>query len=139
MPIIEPPQLYSALDVQITAGGLTLTGLGEDDFCKVEWVEPERIKMKSGAHGELSLSKTTNNAGLITVKLMSDSPGNRVITLLSITNALFPLWVISKAAPKYTAGSLFAFVMTDPENSFGLETGENEYVFGMSNLAKVFV
>ena len=132
-------RLYTATNLQIVLAGITMTGLGEDDFFSAEFAETERTKSKSGAHGDISLSASTNKIGMMTIKLMGDSPSNRFISILLATGVVFPAWAICSENPNFKAGGLRAWVAEDPAAEFGLETGENEYVIGVADFTKVYL
>ena len=131
--------LYSADQVSLTWGPISMTGRGPDTFCKVERNE-DSFKLKVGADGETARSRLLNRSGKITVTLLQTSRTNALLEAALLADeaspngvSVFPLMV-----KDYGGNALWvapeAWIMKPASHEMAAEVGTREWVFECSNL-----
>ena len=131
--------LYSADEVLITWGPISMSGRGPDAFCKVERME-DSFKDKAGADGEVVRSRMLDHRGTVTVTLMQTSPTNPLLQASQLADeaspngvGIFPLMV-----KDYGGNALWvsaeAWITKPASTETAAEAGTREWVFRCSNL-----
>jgi len=127
-------ELYNPLNVHVNIGTHRVTGFMDGTFVKVERGTPENFKMHTGAHGDVSYTKTNDPSGMITLTLKQTSPSKRILDQMAQLPNDFPASVINKSDSNYMAVASKARVIQLPGGEFGDEEGSDEYIIGCADL-----
>jgi hypothetical protein len=80
---------YSFEDIVLEVNGLRITGFADGDNAIELAPNSDRRTFIVGADGETTASKSADRGRLMTIRLMPDSPGNRILQQLDDRNSVF--------------------------------------------------
>jgi hypothetical protein len=135
----QPPQLYCADQVVIIWGAITMTGVGSDDFCKVERIE-DSFKSKAGAFGDVVRSRMLDRRGKITVKLLKTSSTNIALraAILLDENSNNGLSIFPAMVKDYGGNALwtatYAWLTRPASGEMAAEAGVDEWTLEVAEL-----
>ncbi|WP_025727709.1 phage structural protein [Heyndrickxia ginsengihumi] len=117
---------YDASLVSVTLDSRYLTGFADGSFVQAEKDE-ENFSTKVGAQGDVSVAKTNNPLGTITLTLSQDSPSLPYVVEKSKTMTPFPVWVnYNDGTVKEKVGGTKALIKKAPSRTFSGEIENRE-------------
>ncbi len=122
---------YSAKDVSITWGILTLSGYAPDSFCEIDFND-DMWKLQVGAGGEFIRSQSNNLSATITVKLLASSASNPLLSAAMTADQVFRKSASTLQVQNLNTKDLFqgsAWIKKAPKKSFSAEAQTLEWVF----------
>jgi hypothetical protein len=129
---------YDYNQVAVIIGGSQVSGLAEgDDVVSVEQ-DADAWNLTVGADGESTRSKSNNNSGTVTLKLMQTSDMNDILSSYyqadKLSNAgKFPVMIKDNSGRTLHMAEQ-AWVQKLPTSSFGANAGEREWVIRTGEL-----
>jgi len=127
---------YDPKEVSLVVSGLTASGYGEGTFITIARIDKEIYKTKVGAHGEVARTKNNNKATKITFMLKQTSPFNTSLDLLKNNPVSFPILVKNNSSGKMMAVADQAWISEEPDEEFGDEESNIEWVLTCASLVK---
>jgi hypothetical protein len=118
--------VYDASLVTVNLDGRFITGFSDGSFVKAEKSE-DNFSTKVDAQGRVSVAKTNNPLGTITLTLAQDSPSLPYVIEKSKTTTPFPIWVTyNDGTTKEKAGGTQALIKKSPTKTFSGEIEDRE-------------
>lgn len=128
---------YSSEDVQITVGGVTISGAADASFCTVARTS-DTWSMKIGSGGEVARSKNPDRSGRITLRLLSTSDSNDYLSGLFLADDLSNSGIVPVMIKDGNGTSLFtapqAWVVKPADADFDKEANEREWMLDCAEL-----
>lgn len=117
-------KLYNPKDCVVTAGGVYVTGLGEDMVsCEKD---EDNFSPSVGAQGDVVVNVSNNQLGTITLTVQGTSPQKDYLMGLAKTQTMFDIWVINKSINEKVGGSK-AMMKKPPTLEQGTELADREF------------
>lgn len=117
-------KLYNPKDCVVTAGGVYITGLGEDMVsCEKD---EDNFSPSVGAQGDVVVNVSNNQLGTITLTVQGTSPQKDYLMGLAKTQTMFDIWVINKSINEKVGGSK-AMMKKPPTLEQGTELADREF------------
>lgn len=117
---------YNSKLVTVTVGGNLMTGVGEGDFCEIEFDE-DAFKKMIGADGTGSRSRNANEGGIVKVTLQQTSPSNDVLSTLAENDRLLGTGVssvlVKDVSGRTVCSASNGWVKRMPANKFSKDQG----------------
>ncbi len=128
---------YDYNQVAVIIGGTQATGVAEGEAVTVEQ-DADAWALTIGADGEQTRSKSNNNAGTVTLKLMQTSDMNDILTAFYnadklSNNGKFPLMIKDNSGRSLHVAEQ-AWVQKLPKVGYGAEASEREWVIRTGEL-----
>lgn len=115
---------YNPKDCVITAGGVYITGLGEDMVsCEKD---EDNFSAVVGAQGDVVVNESNNQLGTITLTVQGTSPQKAYLMGLAKSKSVFDIWVINKSIGEKVGGSR-AMMKKPPALEQGTELADREF------------
>lgn len=133
---------YNSNEVSIIFANLSLdSGRAEGEFVSTEFTS-EAYTDTAGADGEVTVNKSNDERGTITVKLLGSSSGHKILTQLyaaarTARNGRFaaPLQIRDRNGGLVEHAEN-AWIAKAPTNAFGKEVGEREWTIKTDKLVR---
>ena len=127
---------YDPKDVTLVVGATLISGFAAGTYITVARADNEIYKTNAGAKGEVGRTKNNNSIGTVTFMLKQTSPSRQVLDVLKNSPETFPVLVKNNSDQKYMAAGADAWVKTDPDEEFGDEETNAEWVIECADLNK---
>lgn len=127
---------YSPNDIQVIVGGVPVSGFGDGDFIKAEYMTDAAV-LKEGADGSpaLSYKKGVTRGGTITLTLLQTSMSNNILNGLlfvqkttGVAAGTFPIGILNSQGGQIVTMPRAAFAK-EPVVTYGPEVSTVEYTF----------
>lgn len=117
---------YDVGEVNVSVGGVMLSGYAEKTFVKVSKSE-DNSKFKYSAKGDAASATSYNTEGEIEVTLMQTSPYVSYLNSLATKGTHVPAWVISNNEIKEQYGGTTAVVMKPADAEFSDDISDRKF------------
>jgi len=118
---------YDSKNVNITVGGVYLTGFAEDTMVSFEKME-DNSTYSVGAQGDVVQNIVNNPLGEITVTLAQTSPQVPYLNELANKGTQVEVWVNNKNTNGTIVGGSVCVINKPAGGEYGAEVGVREYV-----------
>src|SRR4030042_259959 len=125
---------YNPSEVALIVSGLNISGFYDGTFITCAREDPELYKVHVGAHGEVGRTKNNNISGTVTFTLKKTSPSNKVLDVLKLSPATFPILVKNNSDSKHMAVSTASWIGTEPDIEYADEESGVEWILRCSDL-----
>ncbi len=126
------PQTYDPRQIQITYGGVPLSGFSADDFVTIA-ADADAIGAAQGADGEVVLNRGPTRLHTVSVRLMQTSSSLTYLageaTIQAAGAVAKPLVITDINTGSQTVFDL-AWIKRIPDQNYGVEAGTREFQFG---------
>lgn len=118
--------VYDPKNVSVVIDNVFVTGFAEGSMVSAAKDE-ENFQTKVSAKGEVSVAKTNNPLGTLTVTLSADSPHLKRLTSLANSGKMVSAWVNQSAPIKERKGGSKAMVKKPADAEYSDEVGDREF------------
>lgn len=118
--------VYDPNNVAVIVDNIFVTGFAEGTMVSASKDE-ENFQTKTSAKGEVSVAKTNNPLGTVTITLSADSPHQRRLTQIANTGKMVPCWVNVSAPIKEKKGGSQAMIKKPADAEYSDEVGDREF------------